>query len=101
MDVNKAKLLKDMRQVVSQTQALLEAGGERLGRTRDGVAEHLAAARDSLVDLERDLERGARRTARRVHHYAEDNPWEVAGVCLAAGLILGVLLGLAAGQRRE
>ena len=101
MDVNKARLLKDMRQVVAQTQALLEAGGEKLGKTRESVAEHLAAAKESLVDLERDLERGARRTARRVHHYAEDNPWEVAGVCLAVGLVLGAVLGLAAGQRRD
>jgi ElaB/YqjD/DUF883 family membrane-anchored ribosome-binding protein len=99
MDVNRERLLKDMRQVVAQTQALLEAGGEKLGKTRDGVAERLAAAKDSLVDLERDLHREARRTARRVHHYAEDNPWEVAGVCLAVGLVLGAVLGLAAGRR--
>jgi len=101
MDVNKERLLKDMRQVVAQTQALLEAGGEKLGKTRESVVEHLEAAKDSLVDLERDLERGARRTARRIHHYAEDNPWEVAGVCLAVGLVLGAVLGLAAGQRRD
>ena len=58
MDVNRAKLLKDMRQVLGQTQALLEAGGEKLGKTRESVAEHLEAAKVSLLDLERDLERG-------------------------------------------
>ena len=101
MDVNRAKLLKDMRQVVGQTQALLEAGGEKLGKTRESVTEHLEAAKDSLLDLERDLERGTRRTMRRVDHYAEDNPWQVAGLGLVVGLVLGAVLGLAAGQRRD
>ena len=101
MDVNRERLLKDMRQVVGQTQALLETGGERLGKTREAVAEHLEAAKASLVDLERDLERGARRTVRRVNHYAEDNPWQVAGLGLVVGLVLGAVLGLAAGQRRD
>ncbi|NWG72900.1 MAG: hypothetical protein HXY23_15030, partial [Parvularculaceae bacterium] len=49
MDVSREALLRDMRQVVAQTQALLEAGGDKLGKTRDTVAEHLEAAKDSLI----------------------------------------------------
>jgi ElaB/YqjD/DUF883 family membrane-anchored ribosome-binding protein len=101
MDVNRERLLKDLRQVVRQTQALLEAGGDKLGGTREAVAKHLESARDSLVELEHDLEKGARRTIRRVDHYAEDNPWQVAGLGLVVGLVLGAVLGLAAGQRRD
>ena len=101
MDINGERLLNSMRQVVEQTQALLDAGGEKLGNTRAAVAKHLEAAKDSMVDLERDLERTTRRTMRRVNHYAEDNPWRVAGIGLVVGLVLGTVLGLAAGQRRD
>jgi ElaB/YqjD/DUF883 family membrane-anchored ribosome-binding protein len=101
MDVNRERLLKDLRQVVGQTQALLEAGGDKLGGAREAVATHLESARGSLLDLEHDLERGARRAVRRVDHYAEDNPWQVAGLALVVGLVLGAVLGLSAGQRRD
>lgn len=101
MDVNKEALLRDMRQVVAQTQALLEAGGDRVGKTRDAVTAHLEAAKVSLMALERDLERGARRTMRRADHYAQDNPWQVAGAALIVGLVLGMALGIGAGRRRD
>jgi ElaB/YqjD/DUF883 family membrane-anchored ribosome-binding protein len=101
MDVNRENLLRDMRQVVAQTQALLEAGGDKLGKSREAVAAHLETARDRLLDLERDLERGARRAMRRADHYAQDNPWRVAGAALVVGLVLGTVLGIGAGHRRD
>ncbi len=97
MDVNRENLLGDMRKVVAHTQELLEAGGDKLGKTRETVAEHLASAKESLVDLERDMQR----RARRVNYYAQDNPWRIAGAALAVGLVLGALLGISAGQRRD
>jgi ElaB/YqjD/DUF883 family membrane-anchored ribosome-binding protein len=101
MEVNREALMRNMRQVVEQTQALLEAGGEKLGRTRQAVTEHLETARDSIADLERDLEREARRAMRRADHYAHDNPWRVAGAALIVGLVLGTALGIGAGHRRD
>ncbi|MEO8039273.1 MAG: hypothetical protein ABI794_10920 [Betaproteobacteria bacterium] len=101
MDMTRKGLLREMRQVVAQTQALLDAGGDKLGETRTALAEHLEAARDSLVDLERDLERGVRRGLRRADHYAQDNPWRIAGAALVVGLVLGAVLGLGASHRRD
>ena len=101
MDVNRENLLRDMQQVVAQTQALLDAGGDKLGKTRETVSEHLEAARDSLRDLERDLNRGTRRALRRADHYAQDNPWRIASAALVVGLVLGTVLGVGAGHRRD
>jgi ElaB/YqjD/DUF883 family membrane-anchored ribosome-binding protein len=101
MGVSRESWLRDMRQFVAQTQTLLEAGGDKLGKTRDAVAEHLEAAKDSLIDLERDLQRGARRAVRRADHYAQDNPWRVACAALIVGLVLGTVLGIGAGHRRD
>lgn len=101
MSIHSERLLKDMRQVLERTQALLDAGGDQLGRAREGVAERLAAARTNLLELEREIERDVRRRARRVEHYAEDHPWQVAAAALTVGLVLGALLGLGAGPRRD
>jgi ElaB/YqjD/DUF883 family membrane-anchored ribosome-binding protein len=101
MKLDRQALLRDMRQIVERTQELLEAGGEKLGKTREAVAEHLEAAKGSILDLEHDLERGARRAVRRADHYAQDNPWRVAGATLVLGLVLGTVLGIGAGPRRE
>lgn len=95
------RMVRDMRQVIERTEALLEAGGDKLGKARQAVAAHLEDARDSLSDLERDIARGARRSARRVDRYAHDNPWNVAATVLVVGLVIGTLLGLAAGPRRD
>jgi ElaB/YqjD/DUF883 family membrane-anchored ribosome-binding protein len=101
MEVNRAALLHDMRQVVTQTQALLDAGGDKLGKTKEAMAEHLEAARNSLAELEHDLERGVRRSIRRADHYAQDNPWRIAGAALFFGFVLGAVLGIGAGHRHD
>jgi len=101
MELNAERLLREMKHLIAQTEALLEAGGERMGATRTTVAAHLATARDGLRDFERAIARGGRRTMRRVEHYAHDNPWELAGATLVVGLVLGMLLGLLAGPRRD
>ena len=101
MDMDLERLMKDMKRVVANAEALLEAGGDKLGETRGAVVERLETARDRLADLERTMARGIRRTARRVDYYARDNPWQITGVALAVGVIIGTVLGLAAGARRD
>jgi len=95
------RVIKDMKRVVANAETLLEAGGEKLGDARGAVVERLEAARDRLADLEDDLARGVRRSARKVDHYAHDNPWQFSGMALAVGIIIGTVLGLAAGSRRD
>jgi len=101
MDISLERLLSDTKRAVAQAEALLEAGGERLGEARVAVTEHLLAAKDRVTDLERDMVRASRRSARRLDRYAHRNPWRVAGSGLALGLIVGTLLGLAIGSRRD
>ena len=101
MDMDLERLMKDMKRVVTNAEALLEAGGDKLGEARSEVMERLETARDRLVDVERELTRGVRRTVRRVDHYAHDNPWQITGVALAVGVIIGTVLGLAAGARHD
>lgn len=100
MDKTLQQVLEDMKQVVTRTEALLEAGGERLGDAGAGFAARLRDARDMLADVERDALRQARRAARRVDHYAHDNPWRVVGLGVSIGLVIGILIA-AAGTRRD
>lgn len=101
MEADREALLRSMHDLVTEARTLLEAGGDKLGEARDAVAQHLEAARDSLVDLERDIERSARRGVRRANRYAEDNPWRVAGAALIIGLVLGTVLGIGTGRRGD
>ncbi len=101
MDLDRKALLRDTRQIVARTQELLDAGGDKLGKTREAVSEHLEEAKGSLLELEREVERGARRAVRRADYYAQDNPWRVAGAALVVGLLLGTVLGIGAGPRRD
>jgi ElaB/YqjD/DUF883 family membrane-anchored ribosome-binding protein len=93
MDSKLEHLLDDMRQVVTRAETLLAEGGEKLGDARAGFASRLRHAKDALSDLEHEAAWRARRAARRADRYAHDNPWQVAGVGVTIGLIVGVLIG--------
>jgi ElaB/YqjD/DUF883 family membrane-anchored ribosome-binding protein len=99
MDRALERVLGEMKRVVTQTEALLAEGGEKLGDARAGFATRLKVAKDTLSDLERDAARHARRAARRVDHYAHDNPWRVAGLGVSIALVIGILIG--ASSRRD
>jgi ElaB/YqjD/DUF883 family membrane-anchored ribosome-binding protein len=96
MDRALERVLDDMKQVVSRTEALLAESGERLGDARAGFAARLRRARDTLADVERDVARQTRRVARRVDHYAHDNPWRIVGLGASIGLVIGILIGASA-----
>jgi ElaB/YqjD/DUF883 family membrane-anchored ribosome-binding protein len=101
MEADPQALLRSMRELVTQAQDLLEAGGARLGGAREAIAQRLEAAGDSLTELEQAAARDARRALRRANRYAEDNPWRVAAGALIVGLVLGVALGIGTGSRRD
>jgi ElaB/YqjD/DUF883 family membrane-anchored ribosome-binding protein len=93
MDKRLEHLLDEMKQVVGRTEALLAEGGDKLGDARTGFASRLVRARDLLSDLEHEAARHARRASREVDRYAHDKPWQVAGLGVTIGLIVGVLIG--------
>jgi ElaB/YqjD/DUF883 family membrane-anchored ribosome-binding protein len=90
-----AALVEELRNVVSQAEALLQAlsadKDEALGVLRDRVYEAVDAAKSRLADLEKQAGVFAQRTSVAAEAYTRENPWTVVGGAAAAGLLMGTL----------
>ncbi|KAF1047821.1 DUF883 family protein [Xylophilus sp.] len=60
---------------------------------RKRLEEGAQAAQNSAVRLAQEAAQQAREAARAADEYAHDEPWRVAGAALAAGAVVGFLLG--------
>jgi ElaB/YqjD/DUF883 family membrane-anchored ribosome-binding protein len=91
----KHTLLKDIRSVVDDADQLLKkattstADGWEAARTQVGAK--LTEVRSRLDDARIAVTDNAKSVADSTHEYVADNPWKVAGVALAVGLLIGVL----------
>jgi len=86
-------LEKDLRQVIAETEDLLNAtvgqAGEKIQAVRTRVEETLASAKAKLGDFEHLTFDGAKAAAIATDKYVHDNPWPSIGVAAAIGLIAG------------
>ncbi len=77
--------MEDLRNIVTEAQALLNAlgaGGDDVAKqVHENLAEALDRARSSLGDLEDEASR-----------YVRDNPWQSLALAAAIGVLVGVLV---------
>jgi ElaB/YqjD/DUF883 family membrane-anchored ribosome-binding protein len=98
-----AALVDELRNVVIQAEALLEALGqdkdEALDALRERVYSAVDAAKVRLADMETQASAVAQRASVAAEAYTRENPWTVVGGAAALGLVLGALFtrALAAG----
>jgi ElaB/YqjD/DUF883 family membrane-anchored ribosome-binding protein len=90
-----AALVDELRNVVVQAEALLEALGadkdEAITMLRERVYTAVDAAKLRLADLEKQAGAVAQRASVAAEAYTRENPWTVLGGATALGLILGSL----------
>jgi ElaB/YqjD/DUF883 family membrane-anchored ribosome-binding protein len=90
-----AALVDELRNVVIQAEALLEAIGqdkdEALTALRERVYGAVDAAKTRLADLEKQATVVAQRASVAAEAYTRENPWTIAGGATALGLVLGAL----------
>jgi ElaB/YqjD/DUF883 family membrane-anchored ribosome-binding protein len=90
-----AALVDELRNVVIQAEALLEAIGqdkdEALTALRERVYSAINAAKTRLADLERQAAVVTQRASVAAEAYTRENPWTVVGGATALGLVLGAL----------
>jgi ElaB/YqjD/DUF883 family membrane-anchored ribosome-binding protein len=88
-----AALADELRNVVIQAEALLQAVGadknEAIGVLRERVYSAVDAARTRLADLEKQASVVTQRASVAAEAYVRENPWTIVGGALAAGLMLG------------
>jgi ElaB/YqjD/DUF883 family membrane-anchored ribosome-binding protein len=91
-----AALANELRNVVSQAEALLEAisqdRDEALGALRERVHESIDTAKARLEDLEQQAAQATQRVAVAAETWVRDNPWTAVAIAASAGLLIGALL---------
>lgn len=77
--------MHDLRSVVADAQALLDAagvgGGDVARQVHERVTEEINRVRTALNELEADASR-----------YVKDNPWQSLGLAAAVGLLVGLIV---------
>jgi ElaB/YqjD/DUF883 family membrane-anchored ribosome-binding protein len=88
-----AALADELRNVVIQAEALLQAlaedKNEAVGALRERVQSAVAAAKTRLTDVEKQASDMAQRASVASQAYVRENPWTVIGGAVATGLMLG------------
>jgi len=95
-DVNKEKLVADLKVVVADAEELLRAtasaAGEKAAVARERIQASLATAKVKLGEAERALLEKTKEAAKVTDDYVRDNPWQAVGIAAVAGLVLGILI---------
>ena len=95
-DVNKDKLVADLKVVVADAEGLLRAtasqAGEKVTVARERIQASLATAKVKLTEAERALLEKTKQAAKVTDDYVRENPWQAVGIAAVAGLVLGVLI---------
>jgi ElaB/YqjD/DUF883 family membrane-anchored ribosome-binding protein len=95
-DSSKAKLVADLKMVVADAEQLLreaaDSSSEALEALRARFEANLHEATAKLARARAAVGGSARQATEMTHAYVKENPWKIAGVLGAAGLVLGFLL---------
>ncbi len=96
-EVNKQKLLADLRVVVADAEEILRAtagqAGEKMADLRAKLQDHLSSARHSLAEAQAAVVERSKQVARVTDDYVQDNPWRSVGIAAGIGLLVGLLIG--------
>jgi len=95
-DVNRDKLVADMRVVIADAEELLRAtagqAGEKVAAARARIQDSLETAKVKLSELGEASAERAKAAARATDDYVHDHPWHAVGVAALVGLLLGTLI---------
>ncbi len=95
-DVNRDKLVADMRVVIADAEELLRAtagqAGEKVAAARARIQDNLETAKAKLSQLGEASAERARAAAHATDDYVHDHPWHAVGVAALVGLVLGTLI---------
>jgi len=95
-NVNKDKLIADLKLVLSDTEALLRSAaattGEKAVELREKATVTLKNASEKIIDLQAVAREKGRAAAAATDDFVHERPWTAIGVAAAAGFLLGLLV---------
>jgi ElaB/YqjD/DUF883 family membrane-anchored ribosome-binding protein len=90
------QLVADLKAVVGDAEALLQATkgevGERVDAVRARAEASLRAAKTRLSEVERSVADHAKEATKAADEYVREHPWTAVGIAAAVGVVVGVLL---------
>jgi ElaB/YqjD/DUF883 family membrane-anchored ribosome-binding protein len=96
-NASRDKLLTDVKAVVADAEAYLEASVGQTGlayaAARKKLEQTLDAAKAQVVEARRAVAGKTRAAARATDTYVHDKPWEAVALSAGVGLLLGLLVG--------
>jgi len=96
-DTEQSGLAREYHAFVSDVEDLLSSAtsltGEDLSRAKARLSERITSARESIVSAGGAVSEQVRSGARATDSYVRAQPWQAVGVSVAAGLLVGYLLG--------
>ncbi|HEY8085740.1 MAG TPA: DUF883 family protein [Methylophilaceae bacterium] len=101
ISTNNEKLVKDIKSVVADAEAILTATADQTGKEvaalRSTLTAKLVDAKKRLITIEEAVIDKAKETAAAADEYVHENPWQ--SVIIAGGL--GFLIGYLSSSRRD
>ena len=105
IDAALSELSTEFHNFVADVEDLLKASSllseEDLAGIKAKLEERVAAARESIGQLGDTISEKSRGTIRRIDDFVRDRPWQAAGIGVAAGLLIGLLLIGSASRSRQ
>ena len=96
-EVNKQKLIADLKVVVADAEEIFKAtagqAGEKMAELRAKLQDHLTSARHNLAEAQAAVTERTKQVARATYDYVHDNPWRSIGIAAGIGFIVGLLIG--------
>lgn len=93
---NKSQLINDLKVVVDDTEALLQAtenaGGEKLKEIRAKAETSLNMVKARIADTQEEVLARTRVAAKATDVYVHENPWRSVGFAASLGIVIGLLI---------
>lgn len=95
-DMTKEQLIADLKVVMSDAEALIQAtahqGGEALATVRIKAEESIAQAKAKMINIEDALRIRTQAAVDATDVYVHENPWQAVGIGAGLGLVIGFLI---------
>ncbi len=95
-EVNRDKLVTDMKMVIADAEELLKAtasaAGDRVTAARARAEESLRVAKAKIAAADDAVRERAKAAAQATDDYVHAHPWKAVGFGVACGVILGMLI---------
>lgn len=96
-EVNRDKLVADMKVVIADAEELLKAtasaAGDRVTAARSKIEESMKVAKVKIASAEEVVVDRAKAAARATDDYVHAHPWKAVSTAAAVGVIVGMLIG--------